>query len=36
MNLVANHVNHNMSRGVTLYLIKLIFISILYIILHPN
>jgi hypothetical protein len=28
---VANHISHNKSRGVTLYLIKLIFISILYI-----
>jgi hypothetical protein len=36
MNVVANHVSLNMSRGVTLYLIKLIFISILYIIVHPN
>jgi hypothetical protein len=33
---VANHVSRNMARGVTLYLIKLIFISILCIILHPN
>ena len=33
---VANHVSHNMSREVTLYLIKLNFISILYIIVHPN
>jgi hypothetical protein len=33
---MANHVSHNMSRGVTLYLIKHIFISILYIIVHPN
>jgi hypothetical protein len=28
---MANHVNHNMSREEALYLIKLIFISILYI-----
>jgi hypothetical protein len=27
---------NNMSRGVTLHLIKLIFVSILYIIVHPN
>jgi hypothetical protein len=33
---IVNHVSNNTSRGVTLYLIKLIFISILYIILHPN
>jgi hypothetical protein len=36
--LLANHVNHNMSRDheEALYLIKLIFISILYIKAHPN
>jgi hypothetical protein len=28
-NLVANHVSRNMSRGVTLYLIKLILISMI-------
>ena len=32
----GKHVSHNMSCGVTLYLIKLIFISILYTIVHPN
>jgi hypothetical protein len=30
------YVSHIMSRGVTLYLIKLIFISIFHIIVHPN
>jgi hypothetical protein len=36
LSLLANHVNHNMSREEALYLIKLIFISILYIKVHPN
>ena len=43
INLVPNHVSHNMSRGVTLYLIKHVASDIIvhpnyydYIMVHPN